>query len=220
MTPSWTRPELVEAAAPGAVLALDNERLKADLLAKLQELHASRRRIVEASAEARRQLEPDLHDGAQQRLVSLSLDLQLLRRKMADHAVGEMVDGAIQTLGEALTELRQLAPGIHPALLTDRGLPPALDALAQRSPVPVELDLELEARLPIEVETAAYFVAAEALTNVAKYVHASVARMSATNTDGVLTLAVSDDGLGGAQLDSGGGLRGLAEMIPYSQLGT
>ena len=207
------RPELVEAAAAGAVMALDNERLKADLRAKLQELHASRRRIVEAAAEARRQLERDLHDGAQQRLVSLSLDLELLRRKVADHAAAEMVDGAIQTLREALTELRELARGIHPALLSDHGLPPALNALAQHSPVPVELDLELEGRLPIEVETAAYFVAAEALTNVAKHGRASFARVTATNTDGVLTLAVSDDGVGGAQLNGGGGLRGLADRV-------
>jgi signal transduction histidine kinase len=207
------RPELVEAAAAGAVLALDNERLKADLRAKLQELHASRRRIVEATSEARRQLERDLHDGAQQQLVSLSVDLQLLRRTVADRATAEMVDGAIQTLREALTELRELARGIHPALLTDGGLAPALDALAQRSRVPVELDLELEARLPIEVETAAYFLAAEALTNVAKYARASFARVTANNTDGVLTLAVSDDGVGGAQLDGGGGLRGLADRV-------
>jgi signal transduction histidine kinase len=207
------RPELVEAAAAGAVLALDNERLKADLRARLQELHASRRRIVEASAEARRQLERDLHDGAQQRLVSLSLDLQLLRRNVPDHAAAEMVDGAIQTVSEALTELRELARGIHPALLSDRGLGPALDALAQRSRVPVELDLELEGRLPIEIETAAYFVAAEALTNVAKYAQASVARVSAIDTDGVLTLAVSDDGVGGVQPNGGGGLRGLADRV-------
>jgi len=207
------RPELVEAAAAGAVLALDNERLKADLRAKLQELRASRRRIVEASTEARRQLERDLHDGAQQRLVSLSVDLQLLRRGVADGAAAEMVDGAIWTVREALTELRELARGIHPALLSDQGLPPALDALAQRSRVPVELDLELEGRLPIEVETAAYFVAAEALTNVAKYARASFARVCASNTDGVLTLAVSDDGVGGAQLNGGGGLRGLADRV-------
>ena len=194
-------------------LASPVDILKADLRARLEEVQASRRRIVEAAAEARRQLERDLHDGAQQRLVSLSVDLQLLRREVADGAVAEMVDGTIRTVREALTELRELARGIHPALLSDQGLPPALDALAQRSPVPIELDLELEGRLPIEVETTAYFVAAEALTNVAKYAHASFARVTATNTDGVLTLAVSDDGVGGAQLDGGGGLRGLADRV-------
>jgi len=194
-------------------LASPVDLLKADLRARLQEVQASRRRIVEAAAEARRQLERDLHDGAQQRLVSLSVDLQLLRREVADGAVAEMVDGAIRTLREALTELRELARGIHPALLSDQGLAPALDALAQRSPVPIELDLELEGRLPIDVETAAYFVAAEALTNVAKHAHASFARVKATNTDGVLTLAVSDDGVGGAQLDGGGGLLGLADRV-------
>lgn len=166
------RPELVEAAAAGAFLALDNERLKADLRARLEELRASRRRIVEASGEARRQLERDLHDGAQQRLVALSLDLQLLRRKVGDPAAAELVDETIAKLGEALTELRELARGIHPAILSDRGLIPALEALAQRSPVPVELNVNLDRRLPQGVETAAYFVAAEALTNVTKYAHA------------------------------------------------
>jgi len=139
------------------------------------------------AARSRRQ-ERDLHDGTQQRLVSLSLDLQLVRRKVADQAAAEMVAGAIQTPGDALTTLRELARGIHSALLSDRGHPPALAALAHRSPVPVELDLELEGGPPLEVDTAAYFVAAEALTNIAKYAHASVARVSATNSDGVFTL--------------------------------
>jgi signal transduction histidine kinase len=171
------RPELVEAAAAGAVLALDNERLKADLRARLEELRASRRRIVEASGEARRQLERDLHDGAQQQLVSLSLDLQLLRAKVSDPDTAEIVDATVAKLREALSELRELARGIHPAMLTDRGLIPALEALAGRSVVPVELDLELSRRLPLGAETVAYFVAAEALTNVAKYSQATHARL-------------------------------------------
>ena len=163
------RPELVEAAAAGAVLAFENERLKADLRARLEELRASRKRIVEASLETRKQFERDLHDGAQQRLVSLSIDLEVLRGKLEDEASREFVDAARAKLAEALGELREFARGIHPALLTDRGLAPALEALALRSPVPVELELQLAQRPASSVEAAVYFVVAEALTNVARY---------------------------------------------------
>ena len=207
------RPELVEAAAAGAVLALDNERLKADLRARLEELRASRRRIVEASGRARRQLERDLHDGAQQQLVSLSLDLQMLRRKVSDEDAVKMVDATVSKLSDALRELRELARGIHPAVLSDRGLVPALEALADRSPIPVELELELSKRLPVGVETAAYFVAAEALTNVAKYSQATYATLAANDTDGRLVLEVGDDGIGGADLADGTGLRGLSDRV-------
>jgi signal transduction histidine kinase len=180
---------------------------------RLDELSASRRRIVEASGEARRQLERDLHDGAQQRLVSLLLDLRLLSRRVSDHTTAEMVDATMAKLGEALTELRELAHGIHPALLTDRGLVPALEALADRSAVSVELDLKVPRRLPIAVETAAYFVAAEALTNVAKYSRASYARLAGEDRDGVLVLEIADNGIGGADLAKGTGLRGLADRV-------
>jgi Histidine kinase/Histidine kinase-, DNA gyrase B-, and HSP90-like ATPase len=207
------RPEFVEAAAAGAVLALDNERLKAELNARLEELRASRRRIVEATVEARRRLERDLHDGAQQRLVSMSLDLQLLRGRVGGEPALELLDSAITTLGEAQTELRELARGIHPPMLSDRGLGPALDALAQRSAVPVELDLRVAERLAKEVETGSYFVAVEALTNVAKYAQATHASLSVSEADGVLTLEVSDDGVGGADPDRGSGLRGLSDRV-------
>jgi signal transduction histidine kinase len=180
---------------------------------RLEELRASRRRIVEASGEARRRLERDLHDGAQQRLVSISLDLQLLRKKVSDPATAEMVDGTAAKLREALTELRELAHGIHPALLTDRGLVPALEALADRCAVSVELDLKVPTRLPIAVETAAYFVAAEALTNVAKYSRATHARLAAEDRDGVLALEIADNGIGGADLAKGTGLRGLSDRV-------
>jgi signal transduction histidine kinase len=208
------RPEFVEAAAAGAVLALDNERLKAELNARLEDLRASRRRIVEATVEARRRLERDLHDGAQQRLVSMSLDLQLLRGRVpGESAALELLDSAIATLGEAQTELRELARGIHPPMLSDRGLGPALDALAQRSAVPVELDLRLAGRPAKEVETGSYFVAVEALTNVAKYAEATHACLSLSEADGVLTLEVSDDGVGGADPGRGSGLRGLSDRV-------
>jgi len=207
------RPELVEAAAAAAVLALDNERLKADLNARLEDLRASRRRIVEATVETRRRLERDLHDGAQQRLVSLSVDLQLLRGRVAGEPALELLHSAIATLGEAQTELRELARGIHPPMLADLGLVPALDSLAQRSAVPVELDLRLNGRFPKQVETAGYFVVAEALTNVVKYACATHARLTASNSGGVLWLEVGDDGVGGADPANGSGLRGLSDRV-------
>jgi signal transduction histidine kinase len=207
------RPEFVEAAAAGAVLALDNERLKADLNARLQDLRASRRRIVEATVKTRRRLERDLHDGAQQRLVSMSVDLQLLRGRLADEPALELLESAIATLGEAQTELRELARGIHPPMLAERGLGPVLEALVQRSTVPVELDLRLNGRLPKQVETAGYFVAAEALTNVAKYARATHARVTVSDADGVLWLEVGDDGVGGANPADGSGLRGLSDRV-------
>ena len=207
------RPEFVEAAAAGAVLALDNERLKADLNARLQDLRASRRRIVEATVQTRRRLERDLHDGAQQRLVSMSVDLQLLRGRLTEEPALELLDSAVATLGEAQTELRELARGIHPPMLADRGLVPALEALAGRSTVPVELDLRLNGRLPKQVETAGYFVVAEALTNVVKYAGATHARLTASDAGGVLWLEVDDDGVGGADPERGSGLRGLSDRV-------
>ena len=207
------RPELVEAAAAGAVLALDNERLKADLNARLRELRASRRRIVEATVEARRRLERDLHDGAQQRLVSLSLELQMLRARISEQSTVELLDQTIATLREAQTELRELARGIHPPMLADRGLSPALEALAQRSTLPVELDLRLDGRLPKQVETAGYFVVAEALTNVIKYARATHARLTVSDAGGVLWLEVGDDGVGGADPANGSGLSGLSDRV-------
>lgn len=207
------RPELVEAAAAGAVLAFENERLKADLRARLEELGASRKRIVEASLETRKQFERDLHDGAQQRLVSLSIDLEVLRGKLEDEASREFVDAARTKLAEALAELREFARGIHPALLTDRGLAPALEALALRSPVPVELELQLAQRPASNAEAAVYFVVAEALTNVARYASATHAVVSVTDTSEALIVEVRDDGVGGADASHGSGLRGLGDRV-------
>jgi len=207
------RPELVHAAATGAVLALENEQLKADLRARLQELKRSRRRIVQASVEARRRLERDLHDGAQQQLVALSLDLQLLRGRIADDETRALVDGIAQKLGTALSELRELARGIHPAILTEHGLGPTLEALAARMPLPVELDVRLEGRLPPSMETAAYFVCVEALTNVSRYAHATYAQVTVTQADGVVRVEIADDGVGGADPANGSGLRGLEDRL-------
>ncbi|HET7046079.1 MAG TPA: histidine kinase, partial [Gaiellaceae bacterium] len=207
------RPELVQAAASGAVLALENEQLKADLRARVAELRSSRKRLVQASVDARRKLERDLHDGAQQQLVALSLDLQLLKARVADEELRRSIDASAARLADALAELRELARGIHPAILTERGLAPSLEALAGRVPLPVELDLRLDGRLPAPVEAAAYFVVAEALTNVAKYAEAGSAVVSLRRAGDLLEVEIADDGVGGADPERGSGLRGLADRL-------
>jgi signal transduction histidine kinase len=208
-------PSLVRAAAAAAALQLENERLEAELRARVEELQTSRARLVEVSMGERRRLERDLHDGAQQRLVALSLQLGLARRKLDDDPAigGRLLDAARGELGRALEELRELARGIHPAILTDRGLGPALEALAQRAPLPVDLDQMPEDRLPAAVEAAAYFVVAESLTNVAKYSGAQHATVRVDRDDGYAVVEVSDDGVGGADPAAGTGLRGLADRL-------
>jgi signal transduction histidine kinase len=208
-----TSRELVHAAAAASSLAIDNERLKADLRARLEELRVSRLRIVEAADAARRRLERDLHDGAQQQLVGLALELRLLRRRVDDPDVQALVDELGRRLSVALDDLRELARGIHPAILTARGLGPAIAALADRVPIPVEQDVDVEERLPPPVEAAAYFVTAEALTNVAKYAQASYARVEMRRLDGNLVVVIADDGVGGASVDGGSGLRGLHDRV-------
>jgi signal transduction histidine kinase len=208
------RPELVRAAAAGSVLALANERLKAELRARVEEVRASRTRIVEASMEARRRLERDLHDGAQQQLVALSLDLQLLKNRISgDPSASALLEGSIEKLSAALGELRELARGIHPAILSERGLEAAFAALVERAPLPVECDVEVGERLPPAIEAAAYFVVAEALTNVAKYSDAHAAWIRARHADGCLEVEVADDGVGGADPAAGSGLRGLEDRV-------
>jgi signal transduction histidine kinase len=179
------------------------------------ELRASRSRIVEAADDARQRLERNLHDGAQQRLVSLSLALRLAQGKLKGDPDGanDILTAAGDELAHAIAELRELARGIHPAVLTDRGLAAALEALASRSPFPVELSTNLEERLPGPVEAAAYYVVAEALTNVAKYAEATAVRVSAERNDGRVVVEVADDGVGGADPALGSGLRGLADRV-------
>jgi signal transduction histidine kinase len=207
-------PELVHAAASAAALALDNERLKADLRARLEELRHSRRRIVEAADDARRQIERDLHDGAQQQLVSLALDLRLLRARLKhEPEVAETVEELADKLATALAELRELARGIHPAVLSDHGLGPAIHVLVERAPIAVECDLAFEDRLPAPVEAAAYFVVAEGLTNVIKYANAEKATVSVRRRGGMVEVTVGDDGIGGARIDAGSGLRGLSDRL-------
>jgi signal transduction histidine kinase len=208
-------PELVHAVGGAAALALENERLTAELRATVSELRASRARIVESADAARRKIERDLHDGAQQRLVALALSLRLARSRVADDpaAAGELLDGASQNLDEAIRELRELARGIHPAVLSDRGLGSALEALAQRMPLPIEIAGVPAERLPAPVEAAAYFVVAEALTNVARYADASHASVDVHCSDRTLIVTVSDDGIGGADPANGSGLNGLSDRI-------
>jgi signal transduction histidine kinase len=180
------------------------------------ELTASRVRIVAAADDTRRRIERDLHDGIQQRLVSLGLELRAAQSTAA--ATGAELGGQLERvadgLGEALTELQDLSRGIHPAILSEGGLGPALRALARRSAVPVELDLQLDtARLPASIEVAAYYVVSEALTNAAKHARASVVDVRARAGDGRLHLLVRDDGVGGATVAHGSGLIGLSDRV-------
>ncbi|MET0749429.1 MAG: sensor histidine kinase, partial [Solirubrobacterales bacterium] len=208
-------PELVQAVAGAAGLALENERLNVELRARVEELRASRARIVQAADDERRRLERDLHDGAQQRLVALALNLRLAAAKLETdpEAAAALLSETATELGEATTELRELARGLHPAVLSDRGLRPALEALAGRAPLPVELEASQPERLPEAVESASYFVVAEALTNVARYAHASRAEVSVSRENGEVEVSIRDDGVGGADPEAGSGLRGLADRV-------
>jgi PAS domain S-box-containing protein len=190
-------------------------RLNAELHARLEDLAASRARIVSAGDAERRRLERNLHDGAQQRLVTLSLSLRLALTKLDTdpEAARALLKGAGNELGQALEELRELARGIHPAVLTDRGLGQAVESLASRVPVPVEVEEFPQERLPEPIEAAAYYLIAEALTNVAKYAQASEARVRVAQADGAVVVEVSDDGIGGAAAAGGSGLRGLSDRV-------
>jgi len=208
-------PELVREAAAAAALALENQRLEVELRARLEALRASRARLIEAGDAERRRLTRDLHDGAQQRLVALMIELQLARETFDANPEGakQLVDSAFANAQEAVKELRDLAAGIHPAVLAQRGLDAALESLASRSAVPVELDSALPERLPSPVETAAYLVVAEALTNVAKYAHATHARVEVRRENGHAVIDIRDDGVGGAQAGEGTGLSGLGDRV-------
>jgi signal transduction histidine kinase len=196
-------------------LSAENEQLNAELRAKVEELRASRARIVEAGYAERRRVERNLHDGAQQRLMALTMNLRLARDKLGDdpEATAELLDEAMEELAAATTELRELARGIHPGVLSDRGLAAALGGLAERSPLPVEVIETPSERLPAPVESATYFVVAEALTNVARYAEAGGASVRVGRENGMVAIEVRDDGIGGADLNAGTGLRGLEDRV-------
>jgi signal transduction histidine kinase len=208
------RPELLDAVGAAAGIALENARLHSELLARLDELRGTRARILEASQSERRRLERDLHDGAQQRLVALSLELGLLEARLRDDpAAHRAVGQARREVGQSLAELRSLARGIHPAIVSGHGLAVALEGLAARAPVPVQLSVDVGSDVPEPIEVAAYFLVSESLTNVAKYAHASSASVAVSRADGDLVVEVADDGVGGAQTGQGSGLRGLADRV-------
>jgi signal transduction histidine kinase len=206
--PAFVATALLPFAFLGGLLRSHVARLDADL-------RASRLRLVEAGDTERRRLERNLHDGAQARLVALAMQLGHARR-VADSDPGrvpELLDGALGELRTSLAELRELAHGIHPAVLSEKGLDAALYALASRAPMPVTLASDNDGRLPEAVEVAAYYAVSEALTNVAKYAQATHADIAVHRANGTLTVDVTDDGIGGADASRGSGLRGLADRV-------
>ena len=212
--PAFISTALMPFAYLAGLLRSHVTHLDHELQARIDELRASRARVVEAGDAARRRLERDLHDGAQSRLVALALTLRSARLKAeGDDDVSELLDRSIAELQTSLKELRDLARGIHPAVLTERGLEPALESLAGRAPVPVTLNVPRGDRLPEPVESAAYFVASEALANVAKYSRASQATVTLARGAGHVTVEVADDGVGGADAGRGSGLRGLEDRV-------
>jgi signal transduction histidine kinase len=207
-------PELLASVQVAAGIALENGRLHAELRARLEELKGSRARIVEAAQNERQLLERNLHDGAQQRLIALSLNLSMLEARIdGDPEIKRGIDQARREIAASLTELREIARGIHPAVVSGHGLAVALEQLAARAPVRVELQVDVDERLPEQLELAAYYVVAESLTNVAKHARARTARVDVLTDDDALVLEIVDDGVGGADSERGTGLRGLADRV-------
>jgi signal transduction histidine kinase len=205
------RPGLLEEVVEAAGLAIEIARLRVELRRQLDEVEASRARIVSAGYEERRRLERDLHDGAQQRLISIGLALRHAQHELdvSSEKAGESIDGAVREIDVAAGELQELARGVRPALL-DAGLTPALRELAARAPLPVQVTANGE-RFPRELEAAAYFIASEGLTNAVKHSGAQQVTLSAERLNGTLAISISDDGIGGAAPNGGSGLRGLAD---------
>jgi len=209
-------PALLDAVCAAAGLALENQRLHAEVLDRLQEVRTSRARIVEAGDAGRRRVERNLHDGAQQRLVTVSMALRMARDRVGsegDPSLIALLGDASEELSQALRELRELAAGLHPAILTEEGLEAALESLAERSLVPVELTLAAQGRLAAPIEVAAYYVVSEALTNAAKHSQASHAAVRTGRVDHRLDIEVVDDGVGGAATRPGSGLEGLIDRV-------
>lgn len=210
-------PGLVSAVAALLRLAIDNERLAAEVREQLAEVRASRARLVETAEAERRRIERDLHDGAQQRLIAVALSLQEARGEAARDAPGTRVvshlDDTVAELLAAIEELRELARGIHPAVLTEDGLAIAVSSLARRASIPVVVDVSVDGRLPASVEATAYYVVAEGLTNVVRHARARAAGVHIHRSNGNLEIEIEDDGTGGADVQRGSGLRGLADRL-------
>ena len=207
-------PALLDAVAAAAAMSLENARLHAELRARLKELRGSRARIVEAGQKERQRLERDLHDGAQQRLVALSLELSLLEGHVAgDPDARQRLERARGEIAASLRELRELAHGLHPAVVSAHGLDVALEQLAARAPVPVKLTIDTDGRLPEQLEVAAFYLVSESLANVGKYAQASRASVHVTRSHDRLVVEVADAGVGGADSERGSGLRGLADRV-------
>src|SRR5580704_1077985 len=196
-------PQLIKLTAAAASMALEHARLQAEVQAQLEQVRASRARIVEAGDAARRRIERDLHDGAQQRLVTLSLALGMARSQVAgsDPSLAALLEGASKEAREAIAELRELARGIHPAVLTETGLAGAIQALVERSPVATTITAVPPERFPAPIEATAYFVVSEALTNVAKHAAARNAQVAIRKLATRVVVEVSDDGAGGVRPD-------------------
>jgi signal transduction histidine kinase len=212
-------PHLVRDVAAAAGLALENARLQAELHAQLADLRDSRARIVAAADTERRRIERNLHDGTQQRLLALALRLTKAQRR-ATEIKGEdlraLLDDSVAELREAVADLRELAQGLHPPILAEQGLGPAVSGLASRMPIPARVSVELEGRLPPALEATIYYVVAEALANVEKHAHASEVTVRVTQKDAGLVVEVSDDGVGGVD-PFGSGLRGLRDRVEASE---
>jgi len=207
-------PELLQSVSAAAGIAIENGRLHVELRARLEELRGSRSRVIEAGQKERQRLERNLHDGAQQRLIALSLELSLLERELGDDdGTGKRLARAREEIATSLGELREVARGIHPAVVSGHGLAVALEQLTARAPVPVRLRVVVDERLPEPIEVAAYYLVSESLANVAKHAAASSATVEVSRADGQVVVEIVDDGVGGADSERGSGLRGLADRV-------
>ena len=207
-------PELLDAVTAGAGIALENARLHVELRARLDELRESRARIVDIGQKERQRLERNLHDGAQQRLIALSLELSALEERLGDDPTARVsLDLARREIAISLEELRDVARGIHPAVVSGHGLEIALEQLTARAPVPVALAVELDGRIPEPLEVAAFYLVSESLANIGKHANATAARVEICRANGLVVVEVVDDGVGGADTELGSGLRGLADRV-------
>ena len=207
-------PELLTSVTAAAGLALENLRLRAELRARIDELSGSRARVIEAQQHERRRLERNLHDGAQQRLVALALELGLMHERLdGDPEMAGRLDRARDEVGVSLAELRDVARGLHPAVVSGHGLAVALEELTAHASVPIQLTVDLDGRASEPVEVAAYYVVSESLANIGKHAHASSAAVAVAQQATLMVVEVVDDGVGGADTERGTGLRGLADRV-------